>query len=71
MVLNGVPEGHPMFSLVSHSHVYRESNIVVDLLASYALSSSLGLHVFSSPPEGCVIAFCWMILLVFHCFLVF
>ncbi|KAH9751258.1 putative ribonuclease H protein [Citrus sinensis] len=37
---------------VSIHHVYREANFAADFMASHALTLPLGLHYFTTPPQG-------------------
>ena len=39
-------------------HVYREANSAVDFLASYSLTTPIGLHVLLSPPPAIVGLLC-------------
>ncbi|KAH9779858.1 putative ribonuclease H protein [Citrus sinensis] len=44
--------------IIHMEHVYKEANSVADFLASYSLTTPIGLHVFISPPPAIVGLLC-------------
>ena len=39
---------------VKWSHTYRDQNTVADWITEFGISVSIGFHVLSMPPEGCL-----------------